>query len=101
MNAFLAKIVSFFSAIVTMLGLIFAPAAPVEGVFDDVAPAQKQAFDEGEFIMGEYDLVVSPDGDDNNSGSLENPLKSFEGAKEKLKAMSAQLPYGSERVHTS
>ncbi|MBR6634432.1 MAG: right-handed parallel beta-helix repeat-containing protein, partial [Clostridia bacterium] len=87
MNAFFAKIVSFFSAIITMLGLIFAPAAPVEGEFDEVTPVVKQAFDEGEFKMGEYDMVVSPDGNDSNSGSLESPLKTFEGAKEKLKAM--------------
>ncbi len=87
MNAFFAKIVSIFSAIITMLGLIFTPAKPVEGEFDNVTPAHKQVFDEGEFTMGEYDLVVSPDGNDSNNGSLENPLKTFEAAKEKLKAM--------------
>ena len=35
----------------------------------------KQAFDEGEFKMGEYDLIVSVNGDDNADGTLEKPLK--------------------------
>ncbi len=87
MEAFLAKIVSVITAIFTLIGAWFNCPAPVEGVFDNVQPVQKQIFDEGEFNMGEYDLVVSPDGNDANSGSPENPLKTFEGAKEKLKAM--------------
>ena len=45
------------------------------------------AFDEGEFKMGKYDLIVSPDGSDTNKGTLENPLKTLKGAKEKLKAL--------------
>ncbi|MBR2957183.1 MAG: right-handed parallel beta-helix repeat-containing protein [Clostridia bacterium] len=87
MDMFFAKIVSFITAIFTMFSLIFNPAEPVEGEFDEVTPAVKQAFDEGEFTMGEYDIVVSPDGNDSNNGSLENPLKTFEAAKEKLKAI--------------
>ena len=87
MDMFFAKIVSFITAIFTMFSLIFNPAEPVEGEFDEVTPAVKQAFDEGEFTMGEYDIVVSPNGNDSNNGSLENPLKTFEAAKEKLKAI--------------
>ncbi len=45
------------------------------------------AFDEGEFKMGKYDLIVSPDGSDTNKGTLESPLKTLKGAKEKLKAL--------------
>lgn len=45
------------------------------------------AFNEGEFKMGKYDLIVSPDGNDTNKGSLESPLKTLKGAKEKLKAL--------------
>ena len=90
MDAFFAKIVSFITAVFTMLGLIFAPAEPVEGEFGEVTPAVKQAFDEGEFTMGEYDIVVSPSGDDANDGSLENPLKTVEAAKEKAKASSTE-----------
>ena len=89
MEAFFAKIVSFITAIFTMLSLIFVPAAPVEGEFDDVAPVAKQAFDEGEFVMGEYDIVVSPSGNDQNDGSLENPLRTVEAAKERAKLSSA------------
>ncbi|MBQ2812659.1 MAG: hypothetical protein IJE63_05345, partial [Clostridia bacterium] len=89
MDAFFAKIVSFITAIFTMFSLIFTPAKPVEGEFDEVTPVTKQAFDEGEFTMGEYDIVVSPDGNDANDGSLENPLKTVEAAKEKAKASSA------------
>ena len=53
----------------------------------DKKPAVKQAFDEGEFKMGEYDLIVSVSGDDNADGTLEAPLKTLNGAKEKLKAL--------------
>ncbi len=89
MDAFFAKIVSFITAIFTMFSLIFNPAEPVEGEFDEVTPVTKQTFDEGEFKMGEYDIVVSPVGNDANDGSLENPLKTVEAAKEKAKASSA------------
>ena len=89
MDAFFAKIISFITAIFTMFSLIFNPAEPVEGEFDEVTPVVKQAFDEGEFTMGEYDIVVSPDGNDANDGSLESPLKTVEAAKERAKASSA------------
>ncbi len=57
-------------------------------VFNDINKTPlKQAFDEGEFKMGEYDLIVSVNGDDNADGTLENPLKTLKGAKEKLKTM--------------
>lgn len=90
MDAFFAKIISFITAIFTMFSLIFNPAEPVEGEFDEVTPVVKQAFDEGEFKMGEYDIVVSPNGNDSNDGSLENPLKTVEAAKAKAKASSAE-----------
>ncbi len=47
----------------------------------------KRAFDEGVFKLGKYDLVVSANGDDTADGTLENPLKTLNGAKEKLKAL--------------
>lgn len=81
----MTKIVAFFAAFITWLGLIFNPVAPVEGVFGETAEKVQIEFDEGEFVMGEYDLVVSPDGDDNNKGTPEAPLKTFEKAKEMLK----------------
>lgn len=45
------------------------------------------AFDEGEFKMGKYDLIVSPDGSDTNEGTLEKPLKTLEAAKTRLKLL--------------
>ncbi len=48
----------------------------------------KKAFDEGDFKMGEYDLIVAPNGDDNADGTLDAPLKTLSGAKEKLKSLS-------------
>ena len=83
----MTKIVAFFAAFITWLGLIFNPAVPVEGVFGETAEKVQVEFDEGEFVMGEYDLVVSPDGDDNNQGTPESPLKTLERAKELLKGV--------------
>ena len=39
--------------------------------------------------MGAYDIIISPDGDDKNSGTLESPLRTVEAAKEKAKAIEA------------
>ena len=64
-------------------------------VFNDSdKKSDKKAFDEGEFKMGEYDLVVSVNGDDEAEGTLEKPLKTLQGAKEKVKALNV-----SEDVH--
>ncbi len=81
------KITAFFTALITLLGLWFCPAKPVEGVFDEVQPSKKTEFDEGVFEMNEYDLIVSPDGNDENPGTEELPLKTLSGAKEKLKSV--------------
>ena len=51
---------------------------------------EKKPFDEGEFTPGKYDLIVSVNGNDDAEGTLENPLKTLKGAKEKLK--SANIP---------
>ncbi len=60
-------------------------------VFSDVVEKpEKKAFDEGEYKPGKYDLIVSVDGDDSNDGTIEKPLKTLNGAKEKLKAMSVE-----------
>lgn len=79
------KIIAFFTALITLLGLWFCPATPEEGVFNETEPAAKITFDEGEFELKENDLVVSPNGNDENPGTEELPLKTLEGAKEKLK----------------
>ncbi len=84
MNAFFAKIAAWFASIVTLFNVMFNQPTIVPE-FPEVSTQEKTAFDEGEFVMGEYDLVVSPDGDDTNDGSLENPIKTFEKAKELVK----------------
>lgn len=81
----MVKITAFFTALLLWFNVAFFPAAPVEGVFGEAAEKVQTEFDEGEFVMGENDLVVAPDGDDNNAGTLEAPLKTFEKAKELLK----------------
>ncbi len=83
----MTKIIAFFTALFTWLGMIFCPAEPVEGVFTEPEVAEKVAFDEGEFTMGEYDIFVAPYGDDNNSGSVDAPVATFEKAKELVKTI--------------
>ncbi|MBQ3087072.1 MAG: right-handed parallel beta-helix repeat-containing protein [Clostridia bacterium] len=86
------KIMSVLTAIITLLSLWLFPAKSEEGVFTEPASFEKTAFDEGEFAMGTYDLVVSPDGNDANAGTLAGPLQTLAGAKEKLK--NAGIPDG-------
>lgn len=85
MNVFFAKIAAVFTSIITMLtAVLFPPESPAP-VFPEPSQQVKAVFDEGEFVMGEYDLVVAPDGDDSNTGTLEAPLKTLEKAKELVK----------------
>ncbi len=79
------KITAFFTALITWLTLVFCPGAPVEGIFSAPEITEKAVFDEGEFIMGEYDIFVAPYGADNNSGSVDAPVATLEKAKELVK----------------
>lgn len=89
MSVLITKAVAAITAFFMWLGIIFCPAT-TEGVFPpETAPDEKSAFDEGEFRMNEFDIIVSPDGDDSNPGTLELPLKTPEAAKEKAKSVSA------------
>ena len=89
------KIVLIVISIILALAIIAGTVAFIanypdkrEAVFNDSdKKPTKQAFDEGEFKMGEYDLIVSVNGDDNADGTLEAPLKTLSGAKDKLKAL--------------
>ncbi len=82
----LNKIFAFFTAIFTSVMLLVSPGEKIEGIFtDDVPGTEKIYFDEGELSVGEYDIFVSPDGNDLNTGKKEDPLKSLEGAKNLLK----------------
>lgn len=84
MSAFFAKIIAWFASLATLFGAIFSQPTIVPE-YPEVNTQEKTVFDEGEFVMGEYDIIVSPDGDDANDGSLENPIKTFEKAKELVK----------------
>ncbi len=86
MGIIISKITAFFTAVFIWLGTIFNIMPPVEGIFSEITPTQKTVFDEGEFVMRSNDIVVSPDGDDSNDGSSENPLRTFAAAKEAAKA---------------
>ena len=79
------RLIALIGALVVLLNSTGTVPSP-DGYFKDTKQEQV-AFNEGVFNMGEYDLVVSPDGDDNNSGTLSKPLKTPAGAKEKLKAL--------------
>ncbi len=78
----MTKIIAFFTAIMTWFTMIFNPATPVEGIYTETEAKEQSAFDEGEFVMSEYDIMVSPDGDDNNAGTESSPVKTFARAKE-------------------
>ena len=85
MSAFSAKLVAVFTSLITMITAICFPPESITPEFPETSTQVKTAFDEGEFVMGEYDLVVAPYGDDSNAGTLEAPLKTLEKAKEILK----------------
>ncbi len=87
MNLIITRITALITALTVWFGAVFSQS-PIEGVFPESnAPEQKTAFDEGDFVMGINDIIVSPDGDDNNDGTLENPLCTPAAAKEKVKTL--------------
>lgn len=85
MAAFFAKTVAFFTSIATLFSVIFCPANNIEPVFPEKSNVAQTEFDEGEFVMGKNDLFVSPDGNDNNPGTFDEPLKTINKAKDILK----------------
>ena len=94
-SVILKTVISLIASIITLIGSISTPS-PSPDVDDNVnsdntiyhnSTITQAPFDEGDFKMGKYDLIVSPDGDDANKGTLESPLKTLKGAKEKLKAL--------------
>lgn len=86
----MAKIIAFFTSIITCITMIFVPAAPVEGIFEDSQSPVKVAFDEGEFVFNENDIVVAPYGDDSNDGTPKSPVQTIERAKEMLKSIQTE-----------
>ncbi len=96
MEVVIAKMVAFFSSIVIMFTAIFSQPSIVPE-FSDVNQTEKKLFDEGEFLMGDYDIVVSPYGDDSADGTLESPLRTVYAAKEKLRSLGG-ADYGTVTV---
>ncbi len=87
MQAFFIKLCSVLSSFFVLLGVIFNPSC-TKGIFPSEAEtAVKTEFDEGEFCMGSYDIVVAVNGSDSNPGTLEQPLKTPLAAKEKAKTL--------------
>ena len=93
----LKTVISLIASLITLISSI-SPTPPavdddntnIGGADNDIfhnTTITQVEFDEGEFKMGKYDLVVSPDGSDTNKGTLESPLKTLNGAKEKLKSL--------------
>lgn len=85
MNGIITKIVALFASLLTMLSAVFCPPESAVPEFPESTKRVQTAFDEGDFVMGPNDLVVSPDGDDSNPGTVDSPLKTLEKAKEILK----------------
>lgn len=81
----MSKIVAFFTALCTWLTVLICPAGTVEGVFTESEDIAKVVFDEGEFVMGTHDIVVAPDGDDNNAGTEDAPIATLQRAKDLVK----------------
>lgn len=84
MNVIITKIVALFTSLITMLSAVFCPPESVVPEFPETTERVQTAFYEGEFVMGRNDLVVSPDGDDLNPGTVDLPLRTLEKAKELL-----------------
>ncbi len=88
----MTRVLAVISAFFVWLGTIFIPS-DVKGIFSPAPPeAVKAVFDEGEFVMGESDIIVASDGNDSGDGTLDNPLKTPEAAKEKAKAVDEDKP---------
>lgn len=87
MEMFFTRLTAIIMSFVTWFTVILFPQT-IEGVFTDKSDGIVQTeFDEGEFLPDEYDIIVSPDGDDSNSGTINSPLRTPEAAKEKAKTL--------------
>ena len=84
----MTKVIAFFMAIFTWLGAFLFPGRLTgEGVFNETEEKVQVEFDEGEFVQGKYDLIVSPDGDDSNPGTVDAPIRTLARAKELLRSL--------------
>lgn len=87
MSALLERTFSVIISFFVLIGLVICPDKKTEGVFSQTTAAEKTKFDEGDFCMNAYDIVVAPHGDDSNPGTPELPLRTPEKAKEKAKSL--------------
>ncbi|MBQ2973629.1 MAG: right-handed parallel beta-helix repeat-containing protein [Clostridia bacterium] len=85
MVEFFTKITSILTSAITLLTAIFFPPTSPIPEFPETNKIVQTEFDEGEFIMGQYDIFVSPDGNDSNPGTIDAPMKTLEKAKESVK----------------
>ncbi len=85
MIAFFTKIIAVLTSVATLFSAIFCPFDKVVPEFPESTNSVQTEFDEGEFDMGINDLVVAPNGNDNNPGTVDSPLKTINKAKEILK----------------
>ena len=85
MQLILSRIAAFIMSIFTLFSVLINPPK-TEGIFGEKKAIEKVKFDEGNFQFKKFDIVVSPDGDDSNNGTLESPLKTVEAAKKKARA---------------
>ncbi len=82
------NLIDFFMVLTTVFGIIPRVYMPTE-------PEENEVPETEEFVMGQYDLVVSTQGNDTWSGKLsqpnaegtDGPLATLQAAKEKLKAL--------------
>ena len=75
-----------------MLSAIFCPFEFTDKKFDPVPQqTEKIPYDEGVFHMNEYDLVISPEGNDENPGTENAPLKTLEEAKNRLNKLPSDV----------
>lgn len=87
MTGIIVKIVAVAVAISVLIGTLINFYKPESPVFGEESERIQYKFDEGEFIMKSYDIVVSPDGDDSNDGKIDAPLKTVEAAKAKVRLL--------------
>ncbi len=86
MHETVTKIIEVITSIITLFTLIFTPAEKIYPEFPVSETKPKATFNEGEFVYGMNDIIVSPDGNDNNPGTPDKPIKSIEKAKELVKS---------------
>ena len=81
----------FFSVLLAVSSCLqYAKTGESKPQFTELPKHEKCAVETPAFTMGEFDLVVSPDGDDTASGTLDAPLRTIVKAKEKLAALKRQ-----------